>query len=102
MLSDEQIYEAKVFMRSYADALTCLQQVARKEVTYNHFKHYYSNLKSDETPPELKKTLNNLFQFSRGHIRQYLKPEPSTADELRAKLDKMIQDIAMKIHRTNT
>lgn len=102
MLSDEQIYEAKVFMRSYADAFTCLNQIARKEVTYLHFKHYYANLKSDETPADVKEHLKDLFQFTQLHNKQYFKPEPTTSDELRLKLDQIIQDVAIKIQKLNT
>eukprot|EP00830_Metopus_es_P018974 TRINITY_DN67_c0_g4_i1.p1 TRINITY_DN67_c0_g4~~TRINITY_DN67_c0_g4_i1.p1 ORF type:complete len:120 (+),score=15.03 TRINITY_DN67_c0_g4_i1:116-475(+) len=44
MLSTDEVYHATLFMRSYKDALSTVEQIAEKRNTYNHYKEFLSDL----------------------------------------------------------
>ena len=61
MLNEKQIFEAKVFLRSYKDAILCLEQTVIKKETFNHFKVKYQDISSESQNKEALE----LFKFSR-------------------------------------
>ena len=60
MLSEKQIYEAKVFLRSYKDALLCLEQTVVKKITFSQYRDKYADILLGEKNEETQK----LFRFS--------------------------------------
>ena len=61
MLSEKQIYEAKVFLRSYKDAINCIEQTIIKKVAFEHYQVKYSEIQTEVEKEEALK----LFKFSR-------------------------------------
>ena len=45
MLSEEEYFEAKSFLRVYKDAFACIEQVARKNSTFDYNSKFYDLLK---------------------------------------------------------
>ena len=45
MLSEEQFFQAKTFLRLYKDTLTCVEQVWRKKYLLDHDREYFEILK---------------------------------------------------------
>jgi hypothetical protein len=61
MLSENQIFQAKVFLRSYKDAILCIEQTVIKKVTNDHYEEMYSQATSLTDSKEPLK----LFRFSK-------------------------------------
>lgn len=61
MLSEKQIYDAKVFLRSYKDAIMCIEQTVIKKTTFDHYSSKYESVISGESKQETM----NLFKFSK-------------------------------------
>mmetsp|Transcript_13519 Transcript_13519/g.19746 ORF Transcript_13519/g.19746 Transcript_13519/m.19746 type:complete len:96 (+) Transcript_13519:1433-1720(+) len=91
---EEKVYKAKVWMRSWADAVNCLQQSARKQATFSQYKTYYLQIKEPvegEGLPSKEESLQ-LFKFTQNLIKEYLTPEPANYQELMQTLDAFIQN----------
>lgn len=111
MLSEEQMYHAKVFIRSYADAFACLQEAARKEATFQHYKSFYLKLNKSSEAQELvldeekvqagkafeQGYFNRLFNFSRKEVSRYLHTNPTTEEELTLQFDFMANDLRRRL-----
>lgn len=84
MLSEDQVYNGKVFIRSYYDALICLKQVANKQKTFVQFAQYYQTAKStDETIDlESRQEAKSIFRFSKNFLVKYFKPDPKSFEEV--------------------
>lgn len=48
MIAEEQLFRAKVFVRSYRDAIRCLEQCAIKERVFTVLKGAYLGLQEEE------------------------------------------------------
>jgi hypothetical protein len=111
MLSEEQMYHAKVFIRSYGDAFACLKESARKQATVRHYTSFYTQLgKSQEakeitvdedkvsTGPSFQDSyFHRLFKFSRKEVGHYFKTHPTSAEELGQQLDAMTADLRKRV-----
>eukprot|EP01017_Pseudomicrothorax_dubius_P025441 TRINITY_DN274_c0_g2_i1.p1 TRINITY_DN274_c0_g2~~TRINITY_DN274_c0_g2_i1.p1 ORF type:complete len:123 (+),score=44.01 TRINITY_DN274_c0_g2_i1:75-443(+) len=114
MFSDQSFYEAKVFLRSYGDAINCLKGAAEKEQSirfYESFmKHIVEAKEANEIDfkygrvskgPQFKELKEyKLFQFSNHVFKKYL-PDfdgykgdyPSLTKFLREGIDKLKTDV---------
>ena len=43
-LSDADVFDIKVLMRSYTDAVRCTQEIAQKDTSTNHYKEYLKSI----------------------------------------------------------
>ena len=64
MISEEQLFDAKVFLRSYCDAIQCVEQCAIKDRVFNIFKINYISIHQGENE-EMRKQSLKLFNFTR-------------------------------------
>jgi hypothetical protein len=60
MLSEKQIYDAKVFLRSYKDAIVCIEQTVIKKKTFEQYQEKY-----EEAFAEKGEEAKKLFRFSK-------------------------------------
>mmetsp|Transcript_8063 Transcript_8063/g.15875 ORF Transcript_8063/g.15875 Transcript_8063/m.15875 type:complete len:126 (-) Transcript_8063:10082-10459(-) len=111
MLSEDQMYHAKVFIRSYADAFACLEEAARKETTFKHYRTFYVQLKKSQDANEIQideeKVLpgksfsgsyfHKLFNFSRESITRYFPSQPSSCEDLSLQLEAMASDLKKRV-----
>ncbi len=44
MISERQFADALTFVRSYKDALTCVEQIAERRAAYNHYEQFAKTL----------------------------------------------------------
>lgn len=59
MINEKQVYNAKVFLRSYRDALVCIQQSVIKKSTYDQYQHSMIEAENKD------KEYSRLFRFSK-------------------------------------
>ena len=60
MINEQQVYNAKVFLRSYKDALVCIQQSVIKKKTYEQYQFHM--IEASDNNEEFSR---NLFKFSK-------------------------------------
>lgn len=53
MLSEDQFFEAKSFLKVYKDAHKCLQQSARKQATFDKYKEFYGKIQESADKNEI-------------------------------------------------
>ncbi|CAG9323323.1 unnamed protein product [Blepharisma stoltei] len=96
MLAEEQIFNGKVFLRSYLDAILCLKQIAVKETTYLQCMDYFlmsKGVKETASPSQVQEA-SNVFRFSKVFLRKYFIPEPPSFGDLLDLFKKINDDLS--------
>jgi hypothetical protein len=60
MIRENQVFEAKVFLRSYRDALFCIQQTVAKKKSFEQYQKMVLQAKEEEDEQAVK-----ILKFSR-------------------------------------
>eukprot|EP00361_Fabrea_salina_P000605 CAMPEP_0202429818 /NCGR_PEP_ID=MMETSP1345-20130828/3446_1 /ASSEMBLY_ACC=CAM_ASM_000843 /TAXON_ID=342563 /ORGANISM="Fabrea Fabrea salina" /LENGTH=122 /DNA_ID=CAMNT_0049041151 /DNA_START=26 /DNA_END=391 /DNA_ORIENTATION=- len=116
MLSEDQIFEAKRFLRSYKDALSCIRETAEKKAWEDYYSEFYQRFKqakeNKEIEVEEKGDISHGENFRTGYFykvnkfaQDMLKQTklPETKDFLQAssQFDQIISDLKNKIYEAN-
>ena len=92
MISEKQVFDAKVFLRSYRDALLCIQQMVIKRKTFDQYQSMLIDAKENKDKQALDVLEFSRYGLFRLFVSKYLKPEPADSEELIRTLDRIKQD----------
>ncbi|CDW90166.1 UNKNOWN [Stylonychia lemnae] len=107
MLSDRQFTDAITFVRSYKDALECVEQIAERRATYNHYESLTRTVVEGLQNKQIALNANSLVKsdsfndfpllkannFAKNLWTKYGFASVSSRDDLLAKLDKATSEL---------
>ena len=111
MISQRQFTDALTFVRSYKDALECVEQIAERRASYAHYEGLARTVVGGIEGNQLKVDHGHVFPgtgasefplvkahtFAKTQWTQYGLQNVSSSDELNNKLDKAIKDLETKV-----
>jgi hypothetical protein len=84
MISDKQMYAAKKFLNSYADAVDCLRQTARKENSLKFYEKWHGIIKASIENNEISVS-NDEVASGRNFNSSYFKKAHNFSQDLYSK-----------------
>ena len=111
MISQRQFTDALTFVRSYKDALECVEQIAERRASYAHYEGLARTVVGGIETNQLKVDhgaivpgaavsefpLVKAHAFAKGMWTQYGLQTITSKDELNTKLDKGIKELEAKV-----
>ena len=70
MLSNKQFTDALSFVRSYKDALDCVEQIAERRAAYTHYENFSRAVVEGIQNNQVIHTINNNYAVHRSSLRQ--------------------------------
>lgn len=92
MISENQVFDANVFLRSYRDALLCIQQTVIKRKTFEQYQFMLVEAQDNKDKNALDVLKFSRYGLFRIFVNKYLKPEPEDSEALLKVLERVKQD----------
>ncbi len=110
MLSERQFTDAISFIKTYSDALNCVEQIAERRASYEHYKTttetFAAGIKNDNIKLEGNRATSSanfkdfpwvkMQQFAKNLYQKYGFDSSTSAKDLNARLDKAINELEGK------